>query len=77
MDASVLGTRKTSLDDQAPTPIGERRAAALLGLSLSDLQWFSRLAGVGQALRSGDGQERFFTYEELRRLSALAAASSK
>jgi hypothetical protein len=75
-DASPLGDAwKASLEDQVTNRIDERRAAALLGLSLPDLQWFSRFAGVGQP--QGSGEQKFFTYEELTRLSALAAASSK
>jgi hypothetical protein len=56
--------------------ITERSAAILLGLSLSDLRWFSRRAGLGQIQRtSGDGH-MVFTYDELAKLSAISAPSA-
>ncbi len=64
--------------DLGPTPIvDERRAAVLLGLTLPELRWFSRLLGLGNRQESGDASRIFFTYEELKRLSSVAAASAK
>jgi len=57
--------------------VDERRAAALLGLPLPELRWFSRLLGLGHKQEIGDGVQIVFTYEELKRLSSEAAASAK
>ncbi len=54
----------------------ERAAAILLGLSLADLRWFSRRAGLGQ-IQSGFGDGKMvFTYDELAKLAAISAPST-
>ena len=57
--------------------IDERRAAVLLGLTLPELRWFSRLLGLGSAPGDGAASRMCFTYEDLKRLSSAAAASAK
>jgi hypothetical protein len=57
--------------------VDERRAAALLGLPLPELRWFSRLLGLGHTQQNENGVQTVFTYEELKRLSSEAAASAK
>jgi len=57
--------------------VDEKRAAALLGLALPELRWFSRMLGLGQKQESGDASQVVFTYEELKCLSSAAAASAK
>jgi hypothetical protein len=57
--------------------IDESRAAALLGLPLPDLRWFSRALGLGHKEDVGNVSHTVFTYEELKRLSSEAAASAK
>jgi hypothetical protein len=64
-------------DPGASRIVDERKAAALLGLPLPELRWFSRLLGLGHAQEIGNAVETVFTYEELKRLSAEAAASAK
>jgi hypothetical protein len=57
--------------------VGEQRAAVLLGLPMTEIRRFSRLAGLGH-LEMGDcGEQVVFTYDELQRLCLLAAQSSK
>jgi hypothetical protein len=57
--------------------IDECTAAALLGLPLPDLRWFSRALGLGHKEDAGYATHTVFTYEELKRLSSEAAASAK
>ena len=57
--------------------VDEHRAAVLLGLPLPELQWFSRVLGLGYRVESGDASRIFFTYEELKQLSSASAASAK
>jgi hypothetical protein len=57
--------------------IDEYKAAALLGLTLPELRWFSRVLGLGHKEESGSTAQTVFTYEELKRLSSEAAASAK
>jgi len=58
-------------------PVGEHRAAVLLGLPMTEIRRFSRLAGLGR-LETGDrGEQVVFTFDELQRLCLLAAQSSK
>ena len=57
--------------------VDERKAAALLGLTLPELRWFSRLLGVGHIQEAGNAAQIVFTYEELKRLSSEAATSAK
>jgi hypothetical protein len=58
-------------------PVGEHRAAILLGLPTIEIRRFSRLAGLGR-LETGDhGEQVVFTFDELQRLCLLAAQSSK
>ena len=68
------------MDDPEANPsltVDECKAAALLGLPLPDLRWFSRALGLGHKENSGNAAHMVFTYEELKRLSSEAAASAK
>ena len=56
--------------------VTERGAAILLGLSLADLRWFSRRAGLGQIESSSADGHVVFTYDELAQLSAMSAPSA-
>lgn len=67
--ATPAATRTTTID--------ERRAAALLGLALPELRWFSRLLGLGHSQENAENPEIVFTFDELKRLSSAAAASAK
>jgi hypothetical protein len=57
--------------------VDECTAAALLGLPLPDLRWFSRALGLGHKEDIGNATQTVFTYEELKQLSSEAAASAK
>ena len=57
--------------------VDEHRAAVLLGLTLPELRWFSRVLGLGYKLETGEASRVFFTYEELKQLSSASAASAK
>ncbi len=57
--------------------VDEYRAAALLGLPLPELRWFSRVLGLGQNRESGNCTQIVFTYDELKRLSTAAASSDE
>jgi hypothetical protein len=69
------------LDPQMATnsqeQVSEHRAAALLGLSMTEIRRFSRLSGLGRLEKGDRGEQVVFTYDELRRLCLLAAQSSK
>ena len=69
------GTRMKNL--KTNHTIDESRAAALLGLPLPDLRWFSRALGLGHKEDIGSASHTVFTYDELKRLSSEAAASTK
>jgi hypothetical protein len=64
-------------DLESNLTVDECRAAALLGLTLPDLRWFSRALGLGHKEDTGNAAHIVFTYEELKRLSSEAAASTK
>jgi len=57
--------------------VDEKRAAVLLGVTIPELRWFSRVLGLGQKQESGSASQMVFTYDELRRLSSEAATSGK
>ena len=57
--------------------VDEHKAAVLLGITHPELRWFSRVLGLGRKQESGDTSQIVFTYEELKRLSSAAAASTK
>jgi len=77
-----LGTHRVCFEpesfvlDDNNSHITERGAAILLGLSLSDLRWFSRRAGLGQIQSESNGPQLVFTYDELAKLSAISAPSA-
>ena len=52
--------------------VTRRRAAVLLGLSEQELSRLSSESGFGHTEVSGQEEETFFTYEELRRICLLA-----
>jgi hypothetical protein len=58
-------------------PVGEHRAAVLLGLPMTEIRRFSRLAGLGRLEMGDRGEQVVFTFDELQRLCLLAAQSSK
>lgn len=55
------------------TQVDERRAAVLMGISTVELRRLAQLASLGHARENG----MVFTYEELRRLSLMAARPSE
>ncbi len=55
------------------TQVDERRAAVLMGLSPTELCRLARQAALGHPQENG----MVFTYEELRRLSLMAARPSE
>lgn len=59
------------------TTVDEHGAAVLLGLSLPEVRWFSRVLGLGHEQDSRETGQILFTYDDLRRLSSAAAASAK
>jgi len=67
---------ESSVFDDKNSHISERGAAILLGLSLSDLRWFSRRAGLGQIQSESNGSQLIFTYDELAKLSAISTPSA-
>ena len=71
-----VSNRSYAVLDDNNSHISERGAAILLGLSLSDLRWFSRRAGLGQIQSESNGSQLVFTYDELAQLSAICAVSA-
>ena len=65
-----------SVPENDNSHISERGAAILLGLSLSDLRWFARRAGLGQLQFAASESQVVFTYDELAQLSAISAPSA-
>jgi hypothetical protein len=61
----------------AQEPVGEHRAAVLLGLPMAEIRRFSRLAGLGHWEMGDRGEQVVFTFDELQRLCLLVAQSSK
>ncbi len=61
------------IQEQVP----QQRAAVLLGLSMTEIRRFSRLAGLGHLEKGDRGEQVVFIYDELLRLCLLAAQSSK
>lgn len=57
--------------------VDEHGAAVLVGLSLPEVRWFSRVLGLGRKQDSGEAGQILFTYDDLRRLSSAAAGSAK
>jgi hypothetical protein len=63
--------------------VDEQRAAALVGLSITELRQLARLNEMGRACTGSEGADSsrprsplLFTYAELARLGFLAARSS-
>jgi hypothetical protein len=52
--------------------VSQSRAAMLIGISEPELCKLSGETGVGHKEFSGDHEELFFTYEELRRICQVA-----
>ena len=77
LETRDAGDRLDMADLGPKTIIDEHRAAVLLGLTLPELRWFSRVLGLGNKQDSGNASHTFFTYDELKRLSSAAAASAK
>ena len=59
------------------TTVDEHGAAVLLGLTPPEVRWFSRVLGLGRKQDSSEASRIVFTYDELKQLSSIAAASAK
>jgi hypothetical protein len=64
-------------DSRTKSTVDEHGAAVLLGLTPPEVRWFSRVLGLGRKQESGEASQILFTYEELKQLSSIAAASAK
>lgn len=60
-------------ETQPETQLDERRAAVLMGMSPAELRRLAQQVSIGHSQDSG----MVFTYEELRRLSLMAARPSE
>src|SRR6266566_151067 len=63
--------RSADMKTQELKYVTRRRAAVLLGLSEQELSRLSRECGFGRTEVSGQEEETFFTYEELRQICLL------
>ena len=61
------------MDNQVPKYFTRARASFLLGMPEAELNRISKESGLGQVERAGNQKETYFTYEELQRISLLAA----
>ncbi len=59
------------MDSSVPKYVTQGRAAMLLGIPENELSRISNESGLGHTERTGDQQETFFTYEELRKICLL------
>jgi len=62
------------MDNHIPKYVTQSRAAYLLGISVAEISRISRETGIGHLERAGLEEERFFTYEELQQICALASS---
>ena len=53
--------------------VTQERAAALLGIPENELSRISQESGLGHRERSGNQEEIFFTYQELRQICQMTA----
>ena len=60
------------MDSSVPKYVTQSRAAMLLGIPENELSRLSSESGLGHTERAGEQEERFFTYEELRRICQMA-----
>ncbi len=60
------------MENQTQAEVDEQRAIVLTGLSRSDLRSLAHQARLGHET---GGEEMVFTYDELRQLCVMAAAS--
>ncbi len=60
------------MKNQIPKYVTQARAAYLLGLPPAEISRISEETGIGHYERAGDEEERFFTYEELRKICVVA-----
>jgi hypothetical protein len=61
------------MNNQVPKYITQARASFLLGMPEAELSRISKESGLGHVVRAGSEKETYFTYEELQRISLLAA----
>ncbi len=61
------------MNSEVPKFVTQARASYLLGIPEGELQRISNESGLGHVERAGNEEERYFTYQELERICALAA----
>jgi hypothetical protein len=60
------------MNNEVPKFVTRARASFLLGMPKAEFQRISNKLGLGHVERAGNEEETYFTYEELRRICAVA-----
>ena len=61
------------MNNQIPKYVTQARASFLLDIPKAKLQRISKESGLGHVERADNEEETYFTYEELQRISMVAA----
>jgi hypothetical protein len=61
------------MNNQVPKYVTQARASFLLGIAEAEFRRISEESGLGRVERTSNEEETYFTYEELQRISMLAA----
>lgn len=59
--------------DSIPKYVTQARAAFLLGMPVAEIHRISLEAGLGHLERAGNFEELYLTYDELKKVCALAS----
>jgi hypothetical protein len=69
----VVALLEEAMNNQVPKYVTQARASFLLGIAEAEFRRISEESGLGRVERASNEEETYFTYEELQRISMLAA----
>jgi hypothetical protein len=69
----IVAPQEEVMNNQILKYVTQARASFLLGIPEAEFRRISKLSGLGRVERAGNEEETYFTYEELWRISMLAA----
>jgi hypothetical protein len=71
--ARAINPQGGTMISEIPKFVTQARALHMLGISEAELLRISKESGLGHSECAGDEEETYFTYEELRRICAIAS----
>ena len=72
-DMVIVAPEGEVMNNRVPKYVTQARASFLLGIPEAEFRRIAKESGLGHVERTGNDEETYFTYEELRRICMFAS----